>query len=469
MMFRSLSFRLTVYACILTYALLLSCWGLIYLAVDRELYNKDQETVSDRLATIESLLNLEPKNPVRLIRRVEDEWPKKSFERIYVRITDRDGKLITETPSLKTKFEQMLEKFPTQAQLIGRINPLVSTEIQDRKFDMGSFFIPVGSLYKNEKVLVQVALERTGEEILLATLRRALIYLLAFGFIGSLLSSRLTVSKVLTSVKNISMTAQKVSTKGLHERINTDELPIEFIDFAQTLNSMLDRLKESFERLSRFSADMAHELRTPLNNLMGSMEVALAKERSQEEYETLLASGMEECSRLKRIIDSLLFIARAQQPANDLQKHPVDLVEELQAIISFYEVSAEKRNIKLVFDVREQVQIQAERTLLQRAVGNLLSNAIRLAPEGSIIEVGLKKENDRVSILVKDSGPGIPEELIPFVGERFFRVEASRSHSSGGTGLGLSIVKSIVEAHGGQIKVESEVGVGSSFYLFLPV
>lgn len=469
MIFRSLSFRMTVYACLLTYALLLSCWGLIYLAVDRELYYKDRETVSDRLTTIQSLLNIEPNNPTRLIRRVEEEWPKRSFEHIYVRVTGPNGLLITQTPSLKKKYEAILEKFPSEAREMGKINSLVSTEIQDRIFDMGSFYVPVRTSWGRNKMLVQVALERTGEEVLLSTLRKSLMYLLAFGFMGSLLSSRLTVGKILNSVRNISLTAQRVNTRGLNERVNPEELPSEFGDFARTLNSMLDRLEQSFERLSRFSADMAHELRTPLNNLMGSMEVALSKERSREEYESTLASGMEECTRLKHIIDSLLFIARAEQPANELQKQDVELDEELRTVISFYEVLAEKRNIEIRYDGQAGLNIQAERTLLQRAVGNLLSNAIRLSPEKSVIVVKLTQEENKAIISVSDSGPGIPGHLLPYVGERFFRVEESRSHSSGGNGLGLSIVKSIVEAHGGSMRAESELGVGTSFYLTFPI
>ncbi len=465
MIFRSLSFRLTLYSCLLTYLLLLGCWGLLYLSVERELFFKDQETVSDRLETIQNLLNLEPNQPVRLTRRVEQEWPKKSFEHIYVRVSDPNGTLITETPGLDEKYEHILEILPKHAENIGKINKLSNAKVDGRIFGVGSFIVPVRTSWGEDRVLVQMALERTSEEVLLSTLRSALIYLLAFGFVGSLLSGRFVVIKALKSIRKIAETAQKVSSGGLKERVNPSDLPMEFVDFVNTLNDMLERLEESFERLSRFSADMAHELRTPLNNLLGSLEVSLSKERSNEEYQMLLASNIEECGRLKRIIDSLLFIARAQQPIKEIQKQTFDLVEELSAIISFYEVSAERRSISIKLNSEQRIAIHAERTLLQRAIGNLLSNAIRLAPEGSEIIVNAKEENKSVVISVEDSGPGIPADLLPFVGERFFRAEESRSQTSGGNGLGLSIVKSIVEIHGGKMAVESHVGSGTTFYL----
>ncbi|MGE5085837.1 MAG: heavy metal sensor histidine kinase [Bacillota bacterium] len=468
MILRSLSFRVTLYSCLLTYGLLLGCWGLIYLTVDRELYNKDQATISDRLETIRDLFNQEPNHPTRLIHRVEEEWPRKSYERIYVRVTDENGMLVTETPSLKVKYAQIWDSFPDNIKDAGRVNPLVRTTIEDHIFDMGSFHVPLKTSRGLESALVQIALERTSEEGVLKTLRHALVYILAFGFLASLLSARLTVKKVVGSIRKIATTAQTVSSGDIKERIDPAMLPIEFADFAKTLNNMLDRLEESFERLSRFSADMAHELRTPLNNLRGSLEVGLAKERSVEEYESLLESSVEECGRLKPIIDSLLFIARSQQPAQEIHKQQIDLSLELENIISFYQASADDRRLMIELQIKGDLTIMAEKTLLQRAVGNLLSNAIRLAPEGSRIYVRAQKELGFMVISVTDEGPGISAKDLPFIGERFFRVEESRAQSTGGNGLGLSIVKSIAMVHGGKMEVKSQVGKGSTFYLFLP-
>ena len=469
MIFRSLSFRLTLYSFLLTYLLLIACWGAIYFSVDRELFSRDQEKIRDRLATIQNLLEAQPGNPQPLMDRVEKEWPLRPFERIYVRVLDDDGKVITETPGLGTRYEEILKRFPSRLQVVGKQTDLSRADIGGRIFDLGTFSIQVRDLNLEKPKIVQIAVERTTEDHLLSTLRGSLIYVLIFGSIGSLLIGRLTVRKVLESVHQISEITARVNSADLKERIRLGDLPREFQGMALTFNGMLDRLEESFERLSRFSEDMAHELRTPLNNLYGSLGVALTKDRSAEEYRSLIASSVEECERLKRIIDALLFIARSRQPAHEIQKQALNVEEELKNIISFYEISAERKNITFHFTSEFHGEIAAERVLFQRALGNILANAIMYSPDSSRIQIHSRMENDRVALQITDQGPGIPSELIPHLGERFFRVQSSRSQTDGGSGLGLSIVKTILELHGGEMKIASELGKGSSFSLIFPL
>ncbi|MGZ3744776.1 MAG: heavy metal sensor histidine kinase [Pseudobdellovibrionaceae bacterium] len=468
MIFRSLSVRLTLYSFALTYLLLIGSWGLIYFAVDRALFFRSQEIISDRLKTIQNLLQLKQTEPERLIRRVEKEWPNRSFERIFVRVMDENERLVTETPGLNSDYEDILKIFPTVADNLEEHIKLKRIDLREHVFNVGSFIVSAPDSKVDYKYFVQIAWERTNEESLLSTLRKSLIYILAFGFVGSLLIGRVTVRKVLKSIQEISETARKVSTSGLKERIDPLLLPIEFKEIADALNEMLNRLDSSFERLRRFSEDMAHELRTPLNNLLGSLEVGLSKERSCHEYHHLLGSSIEECGRLKRIIDSLLFIARSHQPKQEIQKQNLHLKSEIESILSFYEASADKKNILLRLESSQDLYLLAERVLLQRAIGNLLSNAIRHSSEKSEIVVSAALRDSFIEISVRDQGEGIPTDLLPKIGDRFFRVEASRSQSSGGHGLGLSIVRSIVEIHGGQMKLQSILGQGSTFCLLFP-
>lgn len=468
MIFRSLSFRLTLHTFLLTYLLVVGCWGLIYFTVDRRLADRDQEVLTDRLKTIQGLLQIEKDEPSRLIRRVEKEWPERPFERILVRVLDEKQTLIAQTPGLSTVYEGVLQSFPLKPVKMEPLNKLMNSEWNSHVFSVGSFIVPVGG-EAPQSYIVEIALEKTSEEELLRALQKTLGYILAVGFVGSFLIGRHTVSRVLSSIQEISEIAKRVTSSGLNERLNPKLLPIEFKEIAQTLNEMLNRLEESFERLKRFSEDMAHELRTPLNNLLGELEVGLSKERTSEEYQSLIGSSVEECGRLKRIIDSLLFIARSHQPLQEAQKHKMHLAEEIETILSFYEVSAEKKRIVLRQECPADIDLRVERTLFQRALGNLLSNAIRHSPEDSEILVSIEVKDPFVEISVRDQGEGIAEEFLPRVGERFFRVEASRSQSSGGHGLGLSIVQSIVQVHGGRMKVESTLGKGSTFHLQFPI
>jgi len=265
-------------------------------------------------------------------------------------------------------------------------------------------------------------------------------------------------------------TARHITSTNLHERIQPEGYPSELASLAATFNKMLDGLEESFERISRFSADIAHDLRTPVNNIRGEAEVALARARTVEEYREVLGSCLEEAVRLSDLIGDLLFLARAESPLAHLHRESMDVRELLSGICEYYEAPAADRGVALSTAVpSEPVIAQLDRTLLQRAVGNLVSNALAHTPPGKSVVLGASVESAAVRIEVSDAGEGIPAEALPRVFDRFFRVDESRSQASGGTGLGLAIVQSIMLLHGGDVEIASEVGQGTHVTLRLPV
>src|SRR5262249_9572489 len=182
----------------------------------------------------------------------------------------------------------------------------------------------VGGRAENDRV-IQVALDRTYEEDLLAGYRRNLWIVLGAALLVCALAGYRIAQRGLRPVAQITEMARRIRSSTLDERIEASGLPAELSALAGTFNEMLDRLEESFNRLARFSADIAHELRTPVNNLRGEAEVALGRSRSAAEYREVLGSCLEECARLARIIDSLLFLARAESPETQLAKEPLDV------------------------------------------------------------------------------------------------------------------------------------------------
>jgi two-component system heavy metal sensor histidine kinase CusS len=231
---------------------------------------------------------------------------------------------------------------------------------------------------------------------------------------------------------------------------------------------MLDRLQESFDRLSRFSADIAHELRTPLSTLRGEVEVALGKPRSPEEYRETLSSFLEEAGRLTRLIESLLFLARAEDPKMEIRRESVDVAGELRSIAEFYEAAAADRGVELSAAAADGLRVSLDRGLFQRAAGNLIDNALTHTPKGGRIRLGAGRDNGNVRIDVEDTGAGIAAEHLPRVFDRLYRADRSRSAATGGSGLGLAIVKSIAELHGGRAEIVSELGKGTRVSLLLP-
>src|ERR1043166_5093753 len=233
---------------------------------------------------------------------------------------------------------------------------------------------------------------------------------------------------------------------------------------AASFDDMLGRLEDSFTRLSQFSADLAHELRTPVGNMLGEAQVALTRDRRPEEYRTVIESAAAECERLSAIIDNLLFLARAESAEQQVNRSVFNGRYALEKIASFYEVSAEDAEIKI--SCAGEAQVFADPLLFNRAVGNLVENALRFTPKGGEIAISLRSSNGGSEISVRDSGSGIAPEHLPRVFDRFYRGDASRS--SAGTGLGLSLVKSIVNLHGRSRSEENTPSHGTTVTLTFP-
>ena len=247
-----------------------------------------------------------------------------------------------------------------------------------------------------------------------------------------------------------------ISINRLNDRKATDDLPAELIGFADAFNAMLARLDTSFARLSEFSADIAHELRTPVSNLLTQTQVTLSKVRTVEEYRDVLASSAEELERFGRMVSDMLFLAKTDDATELVHLESVDLAKEVRELFEFYEALAAEQSVEL--RLRGGVSVRGDRTMLRRALNNLLSNAIRYTQAGKSIEVALEQSGGNAFIHVTNPGDPIPEAVRERLFERFYRADAARSRDTEGAGLGLAIVKAISEAHGGGVCVNSANG-----------
>jgi two-component system heavy metal sensor histidine kinase CusS len=249
------------------------------------------------------------------------------------------------------------------------------------------------------------------------------------------------------------------------EVIPPQSVPRELSDLASSFNGMTRRVDESFRRLTNFNADIAHELRTPITNLMTQTQVSLSRARTVDEYREILYSNIEEYERMAQMVGDMLFLAQQDSGAAQREAGRVDLSAEVQGLFDYYEGWAEERGVTLALEGRASVA--GDRLLLQRALGNLLSNAIRHTPGGETVHVRLKATDDTVTVDVENPGAPIPAGDLPKIFDRFFRVDPSRQRRGEGAGLGLAIVKSIIEVHGGTIQVASG-DTGTRFTVTLP-
>jgi len=248
-------------------------------------------------------------------------------------------------------------------------------------------------------------------------------------------------------------------------------LPVELHDLTHAFNRTLDRLQDSFERLSHFSTDIAHELRTPLTNMIGEIEVSLSRPRSLLEYQEILTSNLEESSKLKHIVESLLFLGRTENLKEKFRADQLNLLTELESIIDFFEPAVTDANLAIVVENQnnESFLLKADPVLFQRVIVNLISNAIKYSPHGGVVRFELIRRNQNVEIKVVDEGIGISEKDLSHIFERFYRAENRIPGGPGGFGLGLAIAKRIVELHGGSLEIKSQVAVGTALIIQWPL
>ncbi len=295
----------------------------------------------------------------------------------------------------------------------------------------------------------------------------------SFGALGVLFVASLGVGwvvagRVLRPIGRITAVARDIQATDLSRRIELPGPEDELKQLADTFDAMLARLDAAFAAQRQFTADASHELRNPLAIIRTNVDVALADPHADpDDLRHTITVVKRASDRMARLVDDLLALARRQEPT--LEHEPVDLGVAVTEASDDFVVPAAARNIVLDRAIAPGVIVTGDRDALKRAVANLLDNAVRLAPAGSRIRLATGSEGDRAWIAVADEGPGIAPEDQPHVFDRFWRADKARSRADGGTGLGLAIVRQIAQSHGGSIRLQSKVGVGSSFVIWLPV
>ncbi len=465
-----LAFRLTASYALAGLFLVSFATASLYLVLVSELEKSTDLFLADKVHVLRTMLRERPDDWDALREEVELESAARRYEQFYIRLLDERNTPLLMTPGMADQLD--LAQLSSQTQ--SRPDRTIRMKGRDgRAFRTASASAPVGSLAAQTDT-IQIAIDVSQKEELLARYRFWFWAILLATFVIFPLVGYRIARRGIRPVEEMATTARHISSTNLRERILPEGYPLELASLASTFNQMLDGLEESFERISRFSTDIAHDLRTPVNNIRGEAEVVLARARSADEYRDVIESCLEEAVRLSDLIGDLLFLARAESPLTQLRRERVNVGELLGGVREYYEASAADGGILLTTKVGDKpVVAELDRTLLQRAVGNLVSNALTHTPRGGVVVLGTNidfsnADFSRIRIEVSDTGVGIPPEALPRVFDRFFRVDSSRSQGSGGTGLGLAIVQSIALLHGGNVEISSQPGQGTRVTLHMP-
>jgi two-component system heavy metal sensor histidine kinase CusS len=440
----------------------------LYFSLSNNIEKQNLTLLDDRIEAIVTLLGSNSDGMVVIKRRVEIEWPSRQIEHIFIELAGSDGNILTKSPDIPLAVKEALRE---------RIQSM-STRVKS-----GYFKIEGGNnktyLSRIEKLdfkknisnstFALAAIDISPQQKILRGYKTNLLAVLSIAFLLSALLGRKLATLLFEPVRNITATAQRIQSSTLHERINDRQLPPELQILGRTMNEMLDRLSQSFEQLTRFSADIAHELRTPINNIQGEVEVALGLERNPEEYREVMVSVLEETSRLSKIIEGLLFLTKMEHSTLEQKRDAVRVREEVDNILNYYEASATEEGITIENNISYEILLTVEKTLFQRALTNLLSNAINYSSKGCKIILSSEVVESFIKISVCDNGMGISDAELPHVFKQFYRVDPSRKTTKlGGFGLGLAIVKSIMSLHKGKISIESESSIGTKVHLYFP-
>jgi heavy metal sensor kinase len=321
---------------------------------------------------------------------------------------------------------------------------------------VGSFVIEAGApLKQSESVL----------HGLLLTFAVGLPLVVAVAIAGGYVLMR----RALAPVGAITRAAELITHRSLSERLPETSTGDELEALSIALNRMIARIEHSFRHMNRFTADASHELRTPLTVLRGELETLSRRPDIPGDVRETIESALEETERLARIVENLLAIARLDAGEALMTRERVDLADLAANTVDQMRLLAEDKRIALNCIAENSAHVEGDPIRLKQIIVNLVDNAIKYTAEGGNVEISVGSRDGSALVEVADSGIGIPPDALNHVFERFYRVDKARSRQMGGTGLGLSIVKSICQAHGGRITVESSDGRGSRFTVELPL
>jgi heavy metal sensor kinase len=387
----------------------------------------------------------------------------------YFQIQSRDGDALANSPNMP------MLSLPGPSQIDGSFNSVnsVSPNLPDssklffkltKTVDYGNYRVTADVLPSGEMIWVGCSIAPELKELRLTALKLAGIggIILFFGLAGGWW----IVSRSLRPVVAISSAAAKISAGDLSQRINVAEAESELGQLAAVLNSTFARLESAFAQQQQFTSDAAHELRTPVSVMLTQAQTALNRERTAPEYRETVETCQRAAQRMRRLIESLLALARLDAGQEQMKRLQFDFSKTISDCAELVKPMAEERAVKISTEL-SSLEITGDSGRLAQVVTNLLTNAIQYNLPDGTVRVKLEPQDGLAVLTVSDTGAGISAEDLPRVFERFYRADKSRS--TGGNGLGLAISKAVVEAHSGTIEVASEENVGTTFTVRLPI
>lgn len=455
---RTLVLRLTALYALSASLVLLVAVLVVYRELVNDLDREDDVLLRENALLVDALLLRPPREPQQSLLALDRNRERLGARRILVRIVDGTGKVLVETPDMSNDLPA--DGFPpavephqgsvrgTDVQRGGHRYRLLAAHLQS-------------TVIGGAEATVQLALDRAADLVQQARYRNLLMAVAIPGLLLSALLGQWMARRAIAPITTAAARIAGIDAESLHARVPTVDLADELRPLVASFNDLLARLEQAFDRLRNFSAHLAHELRTPINVLRGEIEMALADPTA--DLPAVLRSVRDEAGSLSHIVEGLLFLAYAERPGATVATRPIDVGTLAQDVVDFYEPLAAEAGVTMTASGEPGLVCALDRAMVQRALGNLLSNALAFTPRGGRITVTTRRHERFACIDVEDTGCGIAADRLPAIFDGAWRQDDVRPAAGARTGLGigLSIVKAILRLHHGTVAIRSRPGHGT--------
>ncbi|MBO1520114.1 heavy metal sensor histidine kinase [Oceanisphaera pacifica] len=457
---------------------MLAIWGVVSLvliqALDHHFAQQDKSDIQSKIVLAKQLISEQLQSSQPTWPAIENNLNQMlvGHSGYYLLVSDQQGQTLAcaaptgyQEPNLYigTKIRQLTKGCHQGGRRYRSMTASMAVDLA--LFDTALANIPTENKQDMHTISISVALDTRYHQHFINEIKLGLTWLTGAIALISILLGWLASRTGLKPLRSLASLSARVTADRLDHRLSLANSPPELHPSIQAFNDMLDRLEDSFQRLTAFSSDIAHELRTPINSLMMQTQVALAQPRHSEEYQETLYANLETAERLARMISELLFLAKSEQGQLTMQTKPLALDDELDELIEFFEPLASEHQVRL--HRQGQASLLGDKSMLQRAFSNLLTNAIRYTPAQREVRIKISQHRQGVTVAIENPGPVIPPEKWAHLFDRFYQADHARQPTTEGTGLGLAITHAIITAHHGTISVHSDAQA-TCFSVWLP-
>ncbi len=464
---QSLAKRLIATFFTTAFFLVLAASIILYWGTVRTLQYADDQVVDKRAGTVTDILQAPDLNDGLLAHEVNED--NQGPRQIFIRVISEFEPIHVETTGMSELLAPAL--FPVAESGRGLDSARDTISLPDgRSYRVASYKVPITAKPELAQATLQVATDTTLDQGSIKVFQNILLWVIGAAIPLCALAAWYVVSQSMKPLARITAAAQRIDGSTLDQRIALINLPAELHELAVHFNSMLSRLELTWSDLKHYADTIAHEMRTPLNRMRLECELALNNAGTIGDFREVMGSAVGECERLTRLLQGLLFLARVDSNQASIAPKQIALEPLLSSIGDYFEAETSEAGISLGVNCDPDLEIVADRDLLQQAVTNLISNAISHTPRGGSIIVRAKSNGNQAALSVEDTGVGIEAEDQSRIFDRFCRATnpAPIDNSATRLGLGLSIVKGIAELHGGRVSLESTKGKGTKVTMYLP-